>query len=97
MLGFAVVFYRPDERFEDYTDTNVGVSVGVNETRLKILKYLAENPYLTAEQLGEMLGITKRRAESNLKALKDKNLIKRVGAAKNGYWATVGGAKSKDE
>jgi hypothetical protein len=84
-LGFAVVFYRPDERFEDYTDANVGVSVGVKrdssentkgsaftgtllrtheKMRLQpflcntglvkhILKYLAENPYLTAEQLGE--------------------------------------------
>jgi ATP-dependent DNA helicase RecG len=88
-LGFAVVFYRPDEHFETYADTPVGINVGVNETQQKILKFLKNNPRLTAEQLGEMLGITKRRAESNLKTLKDKNLIKRVGAAKNGHWEIV--------
>jgi ATP-dependent DNA helicase RecG len=32
-LGFAVVFYRPDEHFETYTDTPVGINVGVNETQ----------------------------------------------------------------
>jgi ATP-dependent DNA helicase RecG len=91
--GFAVVFYRPGEHFDIYTDTPVGVNagtnVGANETQQRMLKFLKNNPRLTAEQLGEMLGITKRRAESNLKALKDKNLIKRVGAAKNGHWEII--------
>jgi len=78
---------------------NVGVngnSVGVNKTQLKIITLLSENPHITAQKLSELLGITKRRVESNLKKLKELEIIKRVGAAKNGHWVVLhkGGGKS---
>jgi ATP-dependent DNA helicase RecG len=104
-LGFAVVFYRPDEKFEISTDTDVGVNVGrnvgtnsgVNETQGKILSLISDNPHLTAKQLGGFLGISKRRAESNLKVLKEKNLIRRIGATKNGYWEIISITKSPNK
>ena len=77
-------------------DNSVGVnvgtndnSVGVNETQLKIITLLSENPQITAKKLSELLGITKRRVESNLKKLKELKLIKRVGATKNGHWVIL--------
>jgi ATP-dependent DNA helicase RecG len=89
-LGFAVIFYRPDEQNGKYTDANIGVNVGanigVNETQQKILSLLKENSSLTAQQISEKIGITKRRVEANIKSLKELKLIERVGAAKNGYW-----------
>ena len=65
---------------------NVGTNVGVNETKKKLLASLKANPNLTAQQLSEILGITKRRVESNLKSLKETGYIERVGATKNGHW-----------
>ena len=65
---------------------NVGANVGINETQLKIINLLSENPYFTAHQLSELLGITKRRIESNLRTLREMKLLERVGATKNGYW-----------
>ncbi|MDR2568798.1 MAG: hypothetical protein LBD23_00690 [Oscillospiraceae bacterium] len=34
----------------------------------------------------ECVGISKQRVESNFKSLKDVNLLKRIGANKDGYW-----------
>jgi len=82
--GFAVVFYRDDGQL--YTDGDVGVNVGVNEVQQKILRLLLENPHLTAQQLSDHIKITKRRIESNIKSLKELNLIERVGSDKNGHW-----------
>ena len=65
---------------------SVGVNVGVNDTQSKILCLLAMNPRYTAQQLSDQLGITKRRTESNIKALRELNLIERIGSSKNGHW-----------
>ena len=81
--GFAVVFYRSDEIC---TDADVGANVGVNETQQKMLELLKENPHLTAAQLGERIGITKRRIESNMTSLKKAGLLERIGSDKTGYW-----------
>jgi ATP-dependent DNA helicase RecG len=90
-MGFAVIFYRPEEPVYSDTDVdvNVGVNVGVNETQQNIMELLSINPHLTAQQLSDQVGITKRRIESNIKTLKELKLIERHGAAKNGYWAVL--------
>ena len=62
------------------------VNVGVNETQQKILTLLLENPHVTAQQLSEKIGITKRRIESNIKTLRDLKLLEREGSDKTGYW-----------
>jgi ATP-dependent DNA helicase RecG len=89
-LGFAVIFYRPDEQNGNYTDAKFGekfgANIGANETQQKILSLLKENPSLTAQQLSDKVGITKRRVEANIKSLKELKLIERIGAAKNGHW-----------
>ena len=80
---FRVNFYR-----KIYTDTNVGVNVGVklNTTQKKILKLLVDNPTLTAEKLSRILNLQKRTIERNIKVLKDKEILKRTGSDKDGVW-----------
>lgn len=80
---FRVNFYR-----KIYTDTNVGVNVGVklNTTQKKILKLLVDNPTLTAEKLSRILSLQKRTIERNIKVLKDKEILKRTGSDKDGVW-----------
>ncbi|MDR1402702.1 MAG: winged helix-turn-helix transcriptional regulator [Tannerellaceae bacterium] len=67
-------------------ESNVGINVGINETQRKIIDFIIKNPETTAEQLADLVGITKRRVESNLRRLKIAGLINRVGARKNGKW-----------
>ena len=62
---------------------NVGVNVGINEQR--ILDALRADASLSAVKIGRLLGITTRQAERLLASLREKNLIRRIGANKNGH------------
>lgn len=50
-----------------------------SESEQKILNELIKHPYITQMQLSEILGISKRSIIKNMKNLKDKNKIKRIG------------------
>ena len=66
---------------------NVGINVGINEQR--ILDALSADASLSAVKIGRLLGITTRQAERLLASLREKNLIHRVGANKNGHWEII--------
>ena len=66
---------------------NVGIHVGINEQR--VLDALRAEASLSAVKIGRLLGITTRQAERLLASLREKNLIRRVGANKNGHWEII--------
>ncbi len=55
----------------------------------KILQMLAQQPTLTAKQLAQQLELSPRAIEKNIAQLKAAGQLKRVGAAKGGYWEVV--------
>jgi ATP-dependent DNA helicase RecG len=102
--GFAVVFYRADEHFfttEKMSDvplnvptnvpTNVPLNVPLNEMEKKTLAIISENPAITADQISSVLSKSRKTAQRYLNTLQSKNIIKRVGAKKSGYWKIVRG------
>ena len=66
---------------------NVGINVGIREG--KILQLILANPSVSAVKIGEELGITARQVERLLSALKQKQIIRRIGANKNGHWEII--------
>ena len=70
------------------TETRVTqkVTVKVTANQQKIIDAIKANPYITQEELADRLGITKKSITANMKKLQDSELIKRIGANKNGYW-----------
>ena len=44
------------------------------------------NPFITQEELADIVGIAKKNIIANMKKLQTNGLIKRVGADKNGHW-----------
>jgi len=70
-------------------EINIGVNVGVNEKQQKILDLMVENGAVTAQEIADIVGITKRRVESNISDLKKLGKIKREGADKNGKWVVL--------
>lgn len=83
---FDTLSRRPKASHSD-VGVNVGANVGVNER--KILIRLSEDGSVTAKQLAASLEITPRQVERILKKLKEKELIRRVGSDKSGYWEVV--------
>lgn len=66
----------------------VGEKVGVRITnnQAKIMEAMQKDPYISANKLSEVVGISQRKIESNIAKLKEKGLIKRIGPAKGGQW-----------
>ena len=52
----------------------------------KIIKAIKNNPHITQDELSEAVGIARLNIIKNMKKLQEQNLIKRIGADKNGYW-----------
>ncbi|MBI4309250.1 MAG: putative DNA binding domain-containing protein [Candidatus Omnitrophica bacterium] len=63
------------------------------ETRVKtgekILQIMKENPAVTIPEIAKFTGLTVKGVEWNLKALKKKELLRRVGSTKGGHWEIV--------
>ena len=75
-----------DEKTADVQE-NVGINVGINEQN--VIKMISENSNISAKEVAEKLAITIRQAERIFAQLKQKKLIERKGARKNGHWQIV--------
>jgi len=59
------------------------------KTRVKILNLMAENPFITADEIAKVLSITKKGVEWQLKKLRDENAIRHAGSTKGGHWEII--------
>ena len=64
-----------------------GIKFSVNEKKLLLL--LNETPGMSAQDIAEIVGISKRGVEKQLKKLKEAGVLKRQGSDKAGYWIIV--------
>ena len=71
-------------KFGNEFGVKFGVKFGVNEKRVLIL--LNDNPSLSATEIAERIGISKRGVEKQLKKFRDLGVISRQGSDKNGLW-----------
>ncbi len=84
--GFVVVFYRMEKVGE-----RVGERVGekLTENQKKIIDFIQKEPTISAKELSKLLGISQRKIEDNLSKLKDKGLLRRIGADRGGHWEII--------
>lgn len=70
------------------TENNVTrkVTVKVTVNQQKIINAIKSNPFVTQEELAEIVGITRKNIIANMKKLQENGIIKRIGAVKNGHW-----------
>ena len=78
---FTVVFMRP------ILNVKLGVKLGVNEK--KIFDAIQDNPRITILEMSDHVSISTTAIENNIKKLKKKHIIKRVGSDKNGHWEII--------
>ena len=65
---------------------NLPVNLPVNKVQAELISFLKENPSYTYDDLAEKINRTRETVRVNLRKLENMNLIKRVGADKNGHW-----------
>lgn len=65
------------------------VTVNVTANQEKIIAELQKNPYMTQKELSEIVGISLKNIKENMKKMQESNILRRVGADKNGYWSVI--------
>ena len=68
---------------------NLPVNLPVNKVQAELVQLLKENPSYTYDDLAEKISRTRETVRGNLRKLEEMNLIKRVGADKNGHWEVI--------
>ena len=84
MLGLLEKSIEEIISAENRVTAKVTQKVTVNQQ--KIIEAIKDNPYITQEELSQKIGIARKNIISNMKKLQEKNIIRRVGADKNGHW-----------
>ncbi|MBR5506154.1 MAG: MarR family transcriptional regulator, partial [Clostridia bacterium] len=87
-LHIQNIFEEKETENVGVNDKNVGVNVGVklNKTQIKIVELIRNKPSVTIEEMARFAAVETRTIERNIKKLKEKEIIDRVGADKNGHW-----------
>ena len=64
----------------------VKVTERVTENQRIIISKMKKNAYITVKELSDIVGISERKIKENIKKLKQKKAVRRIGSAKSGHW-----------
>ncbi len=72
-----------------FTDKNTDkeiFTVYLSERERIIVEIIKNNPYLKASEIASMLKVTRQTVNNQMKSLKEKGVIVRIGSDKTGHW-----------
>ena len=61
----------------------------VSKTAQKIIDLVISDPSITADNMANKIGVTKRAIEKNIKSLRDMEILAHEGSDKAGYWRII--------
>ena len=82
----SLILNTIEEIIETEKKVTQKATVKVTVNQQKIMDAINANPYVTQEELANIVGITRKNIIVNMKKLQENKFIKRIGADKNGYW-----------
>ena len=84
----AILHIHPSEEWKVQPNLSPSVKTVEKTTRTveKILKILSKTPSITVREMSEILGLSRRGVEEQIKSLKQKGVIRRIGPDKGGHW-----------
>lgn len=77
---------KADEQFNVSLQSGTVNSVNGESLALQIIANLRAHPFVSYDELSELMGVPRRTIARRIKELSDAGKIRRVGAAKNGHW-----------
>lgn len=78
------------EDHKGQTVDEIGEANSLSENEIKILGLIRSDRHMSAKRFAEEIGASPRQVERILAGLKDRSIIRRVGANRNGYWEVIG-------
>lgn len=79
---------RVTEKIQKIVVKSQELGEGLTENRIKILRAIIENPYITKSELVNVVGISYTSISRNIEAMRGRYL-RRVGADKGGFWEII--------
>ena len=73
------------DKFGDTSETQKKVS----KTAQKIIDLVISDPSITADNMANKIGVTKRAIEKNIKSLRGMGILVHEGSDKAGYWRII--------
>jgi ATP-dependent DNA helicase RecG len=58
----------------------------LSENQIKLLELIETRPNVTKEEMAKLIGISTTAIDKNIKTLREKGILERVGVRKEGYW-----------
>ncbi|TNF41447.1 MAG: winged helix-turn-helix transcriptional regulator [Bacteroidetes bacterium] len=84
--GFRVILFK-EKVSEIKNDLENDLKENLSEREKSILKEIKQKPKITQNELSQIIGISPKNIRINIKSLKDKGFLERIGADKGGYWS----------
>ena len=90
--GFKVTLFKEKTDNADRVTDKVTdrVTDDLTENQKHIVKLIQQNNQITSKELAEKIKISQRKIKENLRKLKEKGIITRIGPPRGGYWGEVG-------
>ena len=63
-----------------------GLAYGLVESQRKIVELVKTNPKISKKEMSKSIGISTTAIDKHIHRLRDKNILKRVGSNRSGYW-----------
>lgn len=73
------------DKFENTSE----IPMKVSKTVKKIIDLVISDPSITADNMANKVGVTKRAIEKNIKRLRDMGILIHEGSDKTGYWRII--------
>lgn len=77
------------DKLGDKVGDKVGDKFTLTNSQARILSEIRNNPNITKPELAKLACVSKTTVDNAIATLKEKNIIKRIGANKNGYWQVL--------
>jgi ATP-dependent DNA helicase RecG len=101
--GFRVILFKEkltvaEDVTKNDTDNDTDkvtekVTEKVTGNQDRIIQLITKRATITSVELSKIIGISERKIKENIKKLKEKGIIKRIGPDKGGYWLVMGKTK----
>ncbi len=65
----------------------------LTENQIKLLELIGKQPTITKEEMAKHIGISTTAIDKNIKTLKEKGVLERMGGRKEGYWQIINPSK----
>ncbi len=75
---------KKNDNFTDYFTNNF--TDNFTKIQIRILEIVKNEPYISQAKLSEKIGVSKRTITTNMNNLQKKQILKRIGNNKSGYW-----------